>query len=176
MTPPAHDETANVVRLFLTAPVLLLLLCAVLAAVALLASGSGRLERLTALAARAADRLARPHALLTLWGLAAVVLLAALISALSPVKALAAVNLILLVGALMLLALGLGASALTIGRAVSDALRPDSSSDDTLAALRLGFAVLLLASAVPFLGWVLALLALGSGVGAILEGLARRES
>lgn len=174
MTPPAHDETANVVRLFLTAPVLLLLLCAVLAAVALLASGSGRLERLTALAARAADRLARPHALLTLWGLAAIVLLAVLMSALSPVKALAAVNLILFVGALTLLAVGLGASALTIGRAVSAALRPDLPAD-ALVALRLGVSTLLLASAVPFLGWALALLALGSGVGAILEGLARRD-
>lgn len=174
MTPRPDDETANVVRLFLTAPVLLLFLCAVLATVALLASGSGRLERLTALGARAADRLARPHALLTLWGAAAIVLLSVLVSALSPVKALAAINLIFLVGALMLFALGLGASALTVGRTVSTALRPDVPADD-LAALRLGFSTLLLAAAVPFLGWALALLALGSGVGAILEGLARRD-
>ena len=108
----------------------------------------------------------------TLWGLAAALLVLILAIVLFKSHALALLGVAVLVSGLVLASLGLGVAALSLGAALTDAL---STMDmETLPALRLGLWTLLLASCIPFVGWLLVLPALASGIGATLETLLTR--
>ena len=150
---------------------MVLFLAAVLCALGLLALLLGRAPALTRLAERAAARLERGRLVPTLWGLAAAGLVALLASVLVNVHALALLGVLVLAAGLALAGLGLGAAALWLGGRAGDAL--GALASDTLPSLRLGLWTLLLASAVPFAGWLLVLLALAAGLGATLEALLR---
>lgn len=102
-----------------------------------------------------------------LWGLAAALLVLLLCGVLFKIHALALLGVLVLASGLALASLGLGAAALSLGLRLTDAL--GAMDTETLPALRLGLWTLLLASGVPFVGWLLVLLALASGVGAVLE-------
>ncbi len=108
----------------------------------------------------------------TLWGLAAALLVLILAAILFKAHALALLGVVVLVSGFVLASLGLGVAALSLGLRLTDALAPMDL--ETLPALRLGLWTLLLASCVPFLGWVLVLLALASGLGSTLETLLTR--
>lgn len=121
---------------------------------------------------RAAARLDGGRIVPTLWGLAAVLLVLFLCGVLFNVHALALLGVVVLVLGLVLASVGLGVVALSLGLHLTDALA--TMDMEMLPALRLGLWTLLLASGVPFLGWLLVLLALASGMGAILEALVSR--
>lgn len=88
-------------------------------------------------------------------------------------KVLALLGALLLILVLALASLGLGAAALSLGRRLAEAA--GSFETETLSALRFGLWALLVASFLPFLGWALVLLAIASGIGAVLETLAARR-
>ncbi len=146
-----------------------------LATLALLAVAFGRTEPLARLGERAGARLDGGRAVPTLWGLAACVFFLLASAVLFSTKILALLGLLVLLVALVLASLGLGVAALSLGLRLAEA--GGSFETDALTALRLGLWTLFLASFLPFLGWLLVLLALASGVGATLETLvARRQS
>lgn len=157
--------------LFLSGPGVVLVFAASLALVSLVAVAAGRMDSLAALGERAGRRLERGRLLPTLWGIAGAVLLIAASAVLGHVKLLSALFPLV---ALVLLGMGTGAAALALGR---DLTRAFGSLDaDALPCLRLGLTVLFLATIVPFLGWLVVLLFLASGLGAIIECLlVRRE-
>lgn len=127
---------------------------------------------LARLGERAAARLDGGRVVPTLWGLAAALLVLILCGVLFNIHALALLGVVVLVSGLVLVSLGLGVAALSLGLRLTDALT--TMDMETLPALRLGLWTLLLASCVPFLGWLLVLLALASGIGATLETLLTR--
>lgn len=108
----------------------------------------------------------------TLWGLAAALLVLILCGVLFSRHALALLGVAVLASGLTLASLGIGVAALSLGLRLTDAL--GAMEMETLPALRLGLWTLLLASCVPFVGWLLVLLTLASGVGATLEMLLTR--
>lgn len=132
----------------------------------------GRATPLARLAERAAARLDGGRVVPTLWGLAATLLVLILCGVLFNVHALALLGVVVLVSGLVLASLGLGVTALSLGLRLTDAL--SMMEMEMLPALRLGLWALLLASGIPFVGWLLVLLALASGIGATLETLLTR--
>lgn len=108
----------------------------------------------------------------TLWGLAATLLILILAVVLFQTHVLALLGILVLLIGLALASLGLAAAALSLGQRLTDALAPLDM--DMLPTLRLGLWTLLLAAFVPFAGWLLVLLALASGIGAVLETLLTR--
>lgn len=145
-----------------------------LASFALLVFVFGRAESLARLAERAATRLELGRAVPTLWGLAAIIFLLAASVVLFSTKVLALLGLLLLTVGLAVISLGLGVAALALGQRLLDAL--GTLETETLPALRLGLWTLFLASFLPFLGWLLVLLCIASGVGALLEILTARRN
>jgi len=164
----------SVPRLFFSGPSVFLILCSLLAGAGVTAVGAGRAERLARFGTGASDRLEGRPLLPMLWGLAAIVLATALVSALFAVKALAGLGLIAGLAALIMVALGLGVAALSLGRALLTGFDAAGVPDDT-AALRFGLWALLLTSILPVVGWLVAGLAVASGLGAILEALLTRR-
>ncbi len=158
--------------MFLSGPIVVLLLIAGLSALALLSLLLGRAAPLSALGERAAARLDGGRVLPTVWGMAAALLVLILSSVLFKTHALALLGVIVLLSGLGLASLGTGVAALSLGLRLMDALT--TMDMETLPALRLGLWTLLLASCVPFLGWLLVLLVLASGIGAALETLLTR--
>ncbi len=133
----------------------------------------GRAAPLANLGERAAARLDGGRGVPTLWGMAAALLVLILCGVLFKTHVLALLGVAVLASGLALASLGLGVAALSLGLRLTDAL---STMDmETLPTLRLGLWVLLLASGVPFVGWLLVLLALASGIGATLETLLMRS-
>lgn len=128
---------------------------------------------LARLGERAAARLDGGRVVPTLWGLAASLLVLLLCGVLFSRHALAFLGVAVLAAGLTLASLGLGAAALSLGLRLTDAL--GTLEMETLPALRLGLWTLLLASGVPFIGWLVVLLVLASGVGATLETLLMRS-
>jgi len=169
-----HADPPDPARLFWGGPVVILLLVAGLCALGLLALLLGRAAPLARLGERAAARLDGGRIAPTLWGLAAALLVLFLCGVLFSRHALALLGVAVLACGLALASLGLGAAALALGLRLSDAL--GAMDLETLPALRLGLWTLLLASGVPFVGWLLVLLVLASGVGATLEMLLTRPS
>lgn len=151
-----------------------MILLATLAALALLSVGLGRAEALARLGERAAARLEQGRAVPALWGLAASVFLLALAAVLFSTKVLALLGVLVLAAALALAGLGLGVAALGLGPRIQDAC--GSLTAEPLDGLRLGLWALLLASILPFVGWLLVGLALAAGIGAVLEMLVLRRS
>lgn len=145
-----------------------------LVSLALLAVTFGRTEPLAGLGQRAAARLEQGRAVPTLWGLAATVFLLAASAVLFSTKVLDLLGVILLTVGLAFVSLGLGVAAMSLGTRLLDAL--GTLETETLPALRLGLWTLFLASFLPFLGWLLVLLCIASGVGALLETLTMRRS
>jgi len=139
---------------------------------ALAATALGRLDALLRLGTRASARLETGRAIPTLWGLAAGLGIFLLAAILFNTKVLTLLGLAVLVAGFSLAALGLAAAALSVGTRLSDAFA--SLETETLSALRVGLWTLLLASTVPFAGWLLVLLALAAGIGATLEMLVAR--
>ena len=159
--------------MFLGGPAVVLILLATLAALALLCVVVGRGEPLARLGERAAARLDARRAVPTLWGLAAIVFLLALSAVLFSTKALALLGILVLTVSLALAGLGLGAAALGLGQRLQDA--SGALAAETLDGLKLGIWTLLLASVLPFIGWLLVGLTLASGIGAVLELLVTRR-
>ena len=153
---------------------MVLLLLAGLSMLGLLALLLGRAVLLVRLGERAVARLDRGRIVLPLWGMAAALLVLILCGVLFNIHVLALLGVVVLVAGLILASLGLGVAALSLGPRLSDAL--GIMDAETLPALRLGFWTLLLASGVPFIGWLLVLLALASGIGATLETLLTRKA
>lgn len=150
----------------------MLLLTGCLAVLALAATASGRLDTLLRLGTRASARLDTGRITPTLWGLAAGLGIFLLAAVLFNTKVLTLLGLAVLLAGFSAAALGLAAAALSVGIRLSDVFA--SSESETFGALRIGLWTLLLASAVPFAGWLLVLLALASGTGAALEMLVAR--
>ncbi len=136
---------------------MVLILLAGLAALALLATLFGRAAPLMRWGERASARLDQGRAVPTLWGLAACVFVFLAAAALFSTKVLALLGLLLLVAGLALASLGLGVAALSLGLRLAEA--GGAFDTETLPALRLGLGTLFLASFLPFLGWLLVLLA-----------------
>ena len=150
----------------------MLFLIACLAVLGLLAVLLGRAEPLARIGERAALRLERGRVVPTLWGLAAALLVFLLAIVLFQTHVLALLGVFVLVVGLILASLGLGVIAYSLGQRLTETL--GTLDTDSLVALKLGLWSLLLASFVPFAGWLLALLALASGIGAVLETLVTR--
>ena len=160
----------------------MLFLIACLAALGLLAALLGRVPAGLNGGQRAAARLERGGAALPLWGLAAALFglaLAAVLVNIHPIALLgvlvnihpiALLGVLVFAAVLCLGALGLGVAAQSLG----GRLDGGPGEPDTFAALRRGLWVLLLSAAVPFAGWLLVLLALAAGVGAVLDTLVTR--
>jgi hypothetical protein len=149
-----------------------LFLTACLTVLGLLAVLLGRTGLLVRLGERAALRLERGRAVPMLWGLAAVLLVLLLAIILFQTHVLALLGVLVLVVGLVLASLGLGVVAYSLGQRLAEA--GGDLGTDSLEALRLGLWSLLLASFVPFAGWLIVLLALASGIGAVLETLVTR--
>lgn len=128
---------------------------------------------LTAFGGRAAERLERGRTVPTLWGLAAALLILILSGILFQHHAVALLGVLVLVSGFVLASLGLAAAALSLGQRLMEAVA--SLETELLPILRLGLWALLLAAFVPFAGWLLVLLALASGIGAVLETLVTRS-
>ena len=160
--------------LFFGGPAVVLILLATLASFALLSVSLGRAETLARLGERAASRLDQGRAIPTLWGVAATVFLLALAAVLFSTKVLALLGVLALAVCLGLAGLGLGVAALGLGQRIHDAC--GSLTSEPHDGLRLGLWALLLASILPFVGWLLVGLALAAGIGAVLELLVSRRS
>ena len=109
----------------------------------------------------------------TLWGIAAAVFCILASAVLFSTKILALLGVLMLAAGLILASLGLAAIAVWLGGKVSEVA--GSLESDTLSCLKGGLAVLLLASLLPYIGWLLVLFALASGIGATLETLTARK-
>ncbi len=133
----------------------------------------GRSDALARLGMRAAARLEGPRIIPALWGLAASLLVFLLAVALFKTHALAVLGVLVLAAGSCLAGLGLVAAALWTGTRLSEAIPLPLT--ETPGALRLGWWTLGLAAAVPVAGWLLALLALACGTGAVLETLVMRS-
>ncbi len=151
---------------------MVLFLVACLAVLALSAILLGRAEPLAQFGARASARLEQGRAVPTLWGLAATLLILILAVVLFQTHVLALLGILVLLIGLALASLGLAAAAMSLGQRLTDALA--TLDTEMLPTLRLGLWTLLLAAFVPFAGWLLVLLALASGIGAVLETLLTR--
>lgn len=158
------------VRLFLSGPLMLLFFLSCLVVTALLATGIGWGEKLAGLSTRAAERLERGRLIPTLWGLSGALLVFAAAGVLINIKPLALFGLVLGLAGLALAGLGLGAASLMVGRDLLRALEAEETVDP-LVRLRLGLAALFCAAFLPFVGWILVLLAAAAGIGAVLEAL-----
>lgn len=163
----------EMLRLFLGGPFVLLFGVGCLASLAVLAAGIGRLPLLTTPIEQAVLRLERARVLPIFWGAAAAALFATALGILSKIPALGLLNILLLVFALALAGLGLGAAAIWLGSALCQSV--DSDRADTLAYLQTGLITLLAVSFLPVVGWTLAGLALAAGTGAVVEALVTRR-
>lgn len=122
--------------------------------------------------ARASARLEQARAVPTLWGLAATLLILILAVVLFQTHVLALLGILVLLIGLALASLGLAAAAMSLGQRLADALA--TLDTEMLPLLRVGLWTLFLAAFVPFAGWLLVLLSLASGIGAVLETLLTR--
>ena len=145
----------------------------ILAALALLAAMLQRADLLVRLTERSASRLDKGQTVPTLWGVAAAALCLFAIAALFATKVLALLGVFVLAASLILAGLGTGAVARWLGGKIADAA--GALDTDTLPCLQLGFWTLLSASMLPYVGWLLVLLGLASGIGAVLEVLVMRR-
>ncbi len=151
-------------------PALVLFLITCLAVLGLLAALLGRVPPALHGGERAAERLARGGAALPLWGLAAALFGLGLAAVLVNIHPIALLGVLVFAAVLCLGALGLGVAAQSLGGKLGDGVGELSAFAD----LRRGLWVLLLSAAVPFVGWLLVLLALAAGVGAVLDTLVTR--
>lgn len=149
----------------------MLFLIACLAALALLAALLGRVPAGLHGGERAAARLERGGAALPLWGLAAALFGLALAAVLVNIHPIALLGMLVFAAMLCLGALGLGVAAQSLGGRLGNA----AEEPEAFTALRRGLWVLLLSAAVPFAGWLLVLLALAAGIGAVLDTLITRR-
>ena len=163
----------NGAGLFLGGPAVFVLLLAFLAVVLLIAWGMRRQDPLLSLGERARQRLDRGRTLPTLWGLSASVLIFAVSVLLFHTHVLALLGVLLLAAGLGLAGGGLAVTAWAVGDDLEGA--SGSRHDDGVSSLRLGLAVLFLASWLPIIGWLAAALAAAAGLGAVLEALLTRE-
>jgi len=108
-----------------------------------------------------------------LWGIAAAIVCVVAAALLISTKILALLGVLVLGIGLVLASLGLGATALWLGTKIVEA--GQSTEIGTLPALKSGATALLLAALLPYVGWLLVLLALAVGIGAVLESLAVRK-
>ncbi len=155
---------------FLAGPAVVLLLLAVCACVLIVGAWSRRVDRLRALEARARARCGRDRALPMLWGVSAGALVFALSALLLQIHPLALFGVLLLTAGAGILSLGLIVAACVVG----DALSSDGAGGPRRS-LGVGLAVLLAASCLPYAGWLLCLLAVATGTGAVLESLVGRD-
>lgn len=157
---------------WLAGPAALIVLLAIVSCVTLAAAGLGRLDRGAAAVEQARMRLEQQRALPMLWGLSAGVLAFAVCVLLVRIHALFLLALLLLLVSLTVIGLGLIVAAYALGGAIASAA---GESPRPLASVRLGLTLLLLVSCLPYLGWLLTLLALAAGTGTVLEELLVRD-
>jgi cobalamin biosynthesis protein CobD/CbiB len=123
---------------------------------------------------RASARLETSRVVPILWGLSATLLLLFVAAFLFNTHVLALLGIIVLAATLALASLGFAVAALSLGTHLTDVL--GLLETDTLAALRLGLWAMGLTAGIPFLGWLLVVLLLASGIGTVLETLVSREA
>ena len=171
---PKSVHGADIPRLFLSGPVIVLLVLSCLAIAVLIVSAFGGLEKLTAAIADSARRLGGPKSLPTLWGICVGLILFAVAAVLFATKVLAALGVIVILFALAVFGAGLVSAGIAYGRAILGAAGSLESDDHTC--LRLGLWVLFFASFLPFLGWLVVVLAGAAGLGALAQAaFGRRE-
>ncbi|HEX5323808.1 MAG TPA: hypothetical protein VFW40_08490 [Capsulimonadaceae bacterium] len=170
---PHHAGNDNALRLFLAGPSVILLLLASIAVVVLIAAGTGSLEKLVGLGTRAMRRMETGLVAPTLWGLCVGLLVFALVAMLFKTKVLAVLGAVVIVFAFCLLGMGICVAATVYGRGI--ALAAGSVELEDLSSMRLGLWTFLLASAIPFIGWIVILFATAAGLGAIVQCFTQRE-
>jgi len=148
-------------------------LISVLASLTLFAAFLQRIEIGLRLVERSAQRLEGRRLVPMLWGIAAAIVCVVAAALLISTKILALLGVLVLGIGLVLASLGLGATALWLGTKIVEA--GQSTEIGTLPALKSGATALLLAALLPYVGWLLVLLALAVGIGAVLESLAVRK-
>lgn len=161
------------VQLFFSGPAILLILLSVLASVSVLAAFFQRVDICLLLVERSAARLEGRRLIPTLWGIAAAIVCVVAAALLISTKTLALLGVVVLSLGLVAASLGLGAAALWLGTRIFDI--SETSELSSLSSLKLGLITLFLASFLPYVGWLLVLLALASGIGAVLEYLVVRR-
>ena len=164
---PGGDQGWNAVRLFLAGPALLLIFVSFLSAAAMIAAAFGLLDRLTAPISRAIDRLEHKRALPVLWGLSFTVLMLAVCAVLINIKPLALLGVLTALAGVIIVGLGVCVAAIRFGRDLAITLGRLGSDD--LTALKLGLTLFLGVAVLPFIGWILIILAAAAGIGALLE-------
>ena len=132
-----------------------------------------RLDLCLQLVDRSASRLEGRRLVPTLWGIAAAIVCVAAAALLISTKILALLGVFVLGLGLVAASLGLGAAALWLGRRIAEAA--DTGELGSLSGLRVGLFSLLLASLLPYVGWILVLVALAAGIGSVLECLVVRR-
>lgn len=161
------------VQLFFSGPAVLLILISILASLTLFAVFQQRIEIGLGLLERSAQRLEGRCLVPMLWGIAAAIVCVVAAALLISTKILALLGVLVLGTGLVLASLGLGAAALWLGTKISTVM--GMSEHTSLPHLKLGLASMLLAALLPYVGWLLVLLALAAGIGAVLENLAVRR-
>jgi hypothetical protein len=156
----------------LIGPSVLLVLLSVLSCMALLGAWSGRIGPMVALARRARTRCARWRVGTTLWGLSVGALVFAVSAVLVQTHVLAGLGIVLLLAGSVALSFGFGVAMWATGCALLKAIAAPAY---LLKALVVGGMVLLLASSLPFIGWLICLLSAASGLGSVLEALLARD-
>ena len=144
-----------------------------LSTLALLTAFLGRTDWLLRLGEQGARRLEEGRTVTALWGLAATLFCLLAAAVLFSTKILALLGLLMLAAGLILASFGLGTIAVWLGRRISEAA--GSLETEMLPCLRLGLGTLLLASLLPYAGWLLVMLGLAMGVGAVMEVLTERR-
>jgi hypothetical protein len=157
---------------FLIGPLVLLMLLSVLSCMALLGAWSGRIEQLVVLARHARTRCGRWRVGTTLWGLSVGTLVFAISALLVQTHLLAGLGIVLLLAGFVALSFGVGVAIWATGCALLKAI---ASPAYLLKALVVGGTVLLLASSLPFIGWLICVLSAASGLGSVLEALLARD-
>jgi hypothetical protein len=140
----------------------------------LLAAFFQRIDICLQLVERSAARLEGRRLIPTLWGIAAAIVCVVAAALLISTKILALLGVFVLGLGLVAASLGLGAAALWLGTKIFDI--SETGEVSSRSSLKLGLITLLLASFLPYVGWLLVLVALASGIGAVLEYLVMRRT
>lgn len=165
----ADDGGIRLVRGMASGPVILVVALAALAAIYLASAAFQAQRSFASFIVASADKLTEGRAVYPLWGVLAELLLisAGMIS--GHLKILGLVTMLLFATAIALAGVGVGVSAIAIGRRFESDLL--SISSDDMRSLSLGLRVLFVAVILPFVGWIVTILVVASGIGAALASV-----
>jgi hypothetical protein len=171
---PAHAKGGNPLQAagaILSGPLVLLVCLAALAVLYLIAASVRRQEWLVGLAQSASVEVGRGKVVYTLWGILAEILLISAGLLLTKVPQAGLLVVLVWFFALALAGLGAGVAAFVAGRRLHAELAGGEITP--LSALGIGLRVLFTASALPFIGWIVVLLLMAHGIGAVLTASAQ---